>query len=193
MNKLFSFFSWRGTLNRRDYFRRVALATALFMAGVCLQLNYEEALGYTLSLEQASSWHPLFFIPLLLELLSAFGNPLALPAFFFTGSVVSAPEAAQAAAMATSSPALCISLFLLATLLMLGSGLYSLALCMRRLRDTGASPFRLVAFFAVFVPLSFLLSFEELPFSQLLALPYFIWFFVWLFVQWRMLLRPARL
>ncbi len=75
---------------------------------------------------------------------------------------------------------------------MLVSGLWSLALTMRRLRDAGASAKRLAKFFAVFVPMSFLMSFEELPFAAVLFLPFLIWIIVWLVVQWRMVLRPTR-
>ncbi len=186
-NLLADTFSWRGTIGRREYFQRLTMATLIFMAGLLLQFCYEPAFTQALGLTGESAWHPVFFIPLLVEFVCVFGNPMTLPAFIVTAifTPASVPGGGD-------HPGLCLLLFAAATLLMLVSGLWSLALTMRRLRDAGASAKRLAKFFAVFIPLSFLMSFEELPFAALLLLPFLIWIIVWLIVQWRAVLRPTR-
>ncbi len=187
---LVDFFSWRGRLGRSEYFQRLTMATLIFMMGLYLQFSNEPAFSRALGLTEESPWHPLYFVPLLAELVGAFGNPMTLPAFILTG-IISADPAPASAAMGDSHPALCIFLFAAANLLLFVSGFWSLALTMRRLRDAGTSPKRLAAWFSVFVPLSFLMSFEEAPFISLLILPFLAWMIVWLIVQWRAVLRPA--
>ncbi len=110
-NLLADTFSWRGTIGRREYFQRLTMAALIFMAGLHLQCNNEPAFTQALGLTDASAWHPVFFIPLLVELVCVFGNPMTLPAFIvtaiFTPATVPGGVTTPGSACSSSPPPRC--------------------------------------------------------------------------------------
>ncbi len=194
MNALTTLFSWRGTLNRRDYLRHITLTTAIFALAFLVHVRYEAAFAQAM---EVFFGNPLplplgllFYLPFGTELLAAFGSPLALPSML-TILMAAADDqfTEQAIAMGNAAPALWLCIYALTTLLMLGGGLRCVGLAARRLRDAGSGIGRLALLFASLILLYALVLHDGLPFAAGL---YVLALLICFIIQCCMLFRPTK-
>ncbi len=171
MNALCSFFSWRGTINRREYIHHAAIATAVFALGCSLHVSYEPAIAHALGIPDDTPLSLLFMLPFVVEIVATIGCPFTLPVIvlcLFTAADGQLAE--EAADMAAASPMLYISIFAVATLLMLLAGLRNLALAARRMRDAGSSLMPLAAIYGGVALLYVVLFVTEQPHPAALSI-----------------------